>query len=132
MIRSSTRLLPLFIAALLAIPLSAGLPDEPIPHLVLKILRDSMDNVLGYEVHHEVEMVPYVATLSPDSMGRNACRRDGIRFLEVREGDGLPTFTGSDGSACTLAKFKPAILDPYEKLPPKEEPRGECPSCPGP
>lgn len=125
------RLLLVMCAMVWAVPLSAGLPDVPIPHLILKILRDSMDNVIGYEVHHEVEMVPYVATLSPDSMARASCRRDGIRFLEVMEGDGLPTFTGSDGSSCTLAKFKPAILDPYEKLPPKEEPRGECPSCPG-
>lgn len=125
------RLLLLVCALLWAVPLSAGLPDEPIVHLVLKILRDSRDNVIGYEVHHEVEMVPYVATLSPASMERQSCRRDGIRHLEVSEGDGVPTFTGSDGSACTLAKFKPAILDPYEKLPPREEPRGECPVCPG-
>jgi len=130
MIRLRSRLLLVALAALFAVPLTAGLPGQTIPHLVLEILRDSMDNVIGYKVHHEVEMVPYVAMLSPDAMGRESCRRDGIQYLEVSEGDGLPSFTGSDGCTCTLAKFKPDVFDPYEKLPPKEEPRGECPSCP--
>ena len=50
--------------------------------------------------------------------------------LEVFKVDGLPTFTGSAGRTCPLAKFKPAAVDPYENLPQQEEPR-ECPTCPG-
>ena len=118
-------------AVLALVFLTAGLPAVPLPHLITEIIRDSRDNVIGYKVHHEVELVPYVAMLAPDAMALESCRLDDIQYLEIFDGDGLPTFTGSDGRQCPLAKFKPDVLDPYEKLPPKEEPRGECPSCPG-
>ncbi len=119
------------LVVLFAVPLAGALPAEPIPHMVLEIIRDSRDNVIGYKVHHEVEMVTYVAMLGPDAMSRDACRRDGIRYLEVIEGEGLPTFKGSDGRQCPLARFKPDVVDPNENLPPRELPGGACPSCPG-
>lgn len=129
--RRMRRMLIVILATLLAVPLVGALPSEPIPHLILEIIRDSRDNVIGYKVHHEVEMVTYVAMLGPGSMDRDSCRRDGIKLLEVMEGDGLPTFTGSDGRQCPLARFKPDVADPNENLPPQDTPQGECSSCPG-
>lgn len=101
--------------------------QETIPHLVLAEIEESRGRVMGYRVHHEIEMVTYIAILGPEALEADRCQLRGVQYLAVTtETEGLPTYEGKDKRPCQLAKFAPDVTPDEE--PPASMP---CPNCPG-
>lgn len=113
--------------AVIMLVASWAVAQETIPHLVLAEIEESRGRVMGYRVHHEIEMVAYIAILGPEALEADRCQLRGVRYLAVTVGEeGLPTYEGKDKRPCQLAKFAPDVAPLAE--PPASMP---CPNCPG-
>jgi hypothetical protein len=130
MMRYRAVLLAALIGAVAAVLPRAG-AQEGYPHLVLEILRDPRDRVIGYKVHHEFQKVTYVAMISPASQKDPRCRLDRIDYLDVADTDGPPRYVGRSGASCTLVSFRPEVPlpDPFGS-PGDRSGRPSCPTCP--
>ena len=102
--------------------------QEGYPHLVLEILRDPRDRVMGYKVHHEFEKVTYVALLAPSALDDPRCRLDRIDYLDVATTGGPPRFVGRSGATCQLVSFRPDVPLPDPEARPSQG--SSCTTCP--